>query len=136
VASCQEGESRFLSAIGRGSIAAPNCFKEDILGATKVLFEPKLRIKAMYLYQKLFLGLLWLFLAAFFFLWSWWFPNQPAFSIGNTGISVGWACVVLGLYNFLRWWFSRSALARRRAQAEAAARDEGDKSNPNSQSKA
>jgi hypothetical protein len=97
---------------------------------------PKIRIQPMYLYQKLFFGLLWLLLAAFFFLWPWWFPNQPAFTIGHTGISVGWACAVLGLYNFLRWWFSRSALARRRAQAEAAARDEGDKSNPNSQSKA
>jgi hypothetical protein len=90
----------------------------------------------MYLYQKLFFGLLWLLLAAFFFLWPWYFPDRPNFMIGNTGISVGWACVVLGLFNLVRWWIGRSALARRRAQAEAAARDEGNKSNPNSQSKA
>jgi hypothetical protein len=48
---------------------------------------------------------------------------------------VGWACVVLGLFNLARWWFSRSALARRNKETEAAARSKADKSNPNSQSK-
>jgi hypothetical protein len=89
----------------------------------------------MYAYQKLFFGIIWLLLGAFFFLWPWYVPDQPAFTILNTGISVGWACVVLGLFNLARWWFGRSALARRRDQQDAAAGSQADKSKPDSQSK-
>jgi len=34
-------------------------------------------------------------------------PDAPMRSIGNTGISPGWFCIFLGLFNTMRWWTSR-----------------------------
>jgi uncharacterized membrane protein len=43
--------------------------------------------------------------------------------LGGTPVSLGWAALLLGLYNLARWWASRAGvLARKQQEAELAAR--------------
>jgi hypothetical protein len=51
----------------------------------------------------LILAGLWVFLAALFFIWPW--LDLPPLRF--TG--AGWLCLVLALYNFIRWWASRQS---------------------------
>jgi hypothetical protein len=39
--------------------------------------------------------------------------------IWNTGISIGWGAIALGLYNLLRWWMAWSYHKRQRAIEQA-----------------
>jgi hypothetical protein len=48
-------------------------------------------------------------------------PGVPAPTIWDTGISLGWPALVLGLYNLARWWNRRSYQATLR-QTESADR--------------
>ncbi len=54
-----------------------------------------------------FLALLWAIVAAMLFIFGWKDPDNPYLQIGNTGISLGWAALVLVLYNLARLWSQR-----------------------------
>jgi len=73
----------------------------------------------MYVPVKLFMALLWLILGSCIFYWEWSHPDRPGLTIWNTGISIGWGAIALGLYNMLRWWMAWSYQRRQRAIAEA-----------------
>jgi hypothetical protein len=47
-------------------------------------------------------------------------PPQMQLRLGGTAISTGWIAFLLALYNLMRWWSYRSALAARQAAEEAA----------------
>jgi hypothetical protein len=51
-------------------------------------------------------------------------PPNLRFPRGAGGISLGWAALLLALYNTARWWGLRSAWARRRAAEELERRRE------------
>jgi hypothetical protein len=75
----------------------------------------------MYASVKLFMALVWLFLGGCIFCWEWTHPDRPGLTIWNTGISIGWCAILLGLYNLLRWWMAWSYQKRQRAIEEAEA---------------
>jgi hypothetical protein len=75
----------------------------------------------MYPLVKLFMALVWLVLGACIFYWQWSHPDRPGLTIWNTGISIGWGAIALGLYNLLRWWMAWSYQKRQRAVVEAEA---------------
>jgi hypothetical protein len=45
--------------------------------------------------------------------------GNPAISIPGLGFSPGWVCVLLSLYNFVRWWGRRQSRAHREAEYHA-----------------
>jgi hypothetical protein len=55
----------------------------------------------------LFLGLLWLLGGVVLLAWHA-FTGDPRFRLPLHNLSGGWACLVLALYNFVRWWSQRS----------------------------
>ena len=76
---------------------------------------------AMYASLKLFMALVWFLLGGCIFCWEWTHPDRPGLKIWNTGISIGWGAIVLGLYNLLRWWMACSYEKRQRANEQAEA---------------
>src|SRR5947209_20109952 len=40
-------------------------------------------------------------------LWAWLAPNADQPAVRWTGLSAGWLCLALALYNLVRWWSSR-----------------------------
>jgi hypothetical protein len=68
---------------------------------------------------KLFMALVWFLLGACIFCWEWTHPDGQGLTIWNTGISIGWGAIVIGLYNLLRWWMASSYQKRERALEEA-----------------
>jgi len=77
--------------------------------------------ESMYTSVKLFMALVFLVLGGCIFSWEWTHPDQPGLTIWDTGISMGWGPIVLGLFNLLRWWMAWSYQKRQRAIAEAEA---------------
>lgn len=73
----------------------------------------------MYASVKLLMALVWLVLGGCIFYWEWSHPDRPGLTIWNTGISIAWGAVALGVYNLLRWWMAWSYQKRQRAIAEA-----------------
>src|SRR6516225_12198144 len=75
----------------------------------------------MYASVKPVMALVWFLLGGCIFYWEWMHPDRPGLTIWNTGISIGWGAIALGLYNLLRWWMAWSYEKRQRAieQAEA-----------------
>ncbi len=41
------------------------------------------------------------------------FAGNAAWTIPGVGISVGWLCLLLAAYNFMRWWSRRMDIANR-----------------------
>ncbi len=75
----------------------------------------------MYASVKLFMALVWLLLGACIFYWEWTHPGRRL-TIWDTGISIGWGAIVLGIYNLLRCWMAWSYQKRQRAIEEAESR--------------
>ena len=73
----------------------------------------------MYPAVKFFMALVWLVLGGCILYWEQSHPDRPGLTIWNTGISIGWAAIALGVYNLLRWWMVWSYQKRQRAIAEA-----------------
>jgi len=76
----------------------------------------------MYLTTKLFMAVAWFLIGAFIFLWAWTHPDRPGLTIWDTGISIGWVPLFLGVYNLVWWWIGRLNLRQRQAIEEAEAR--------------
>jgi hypothetical protein len=70
---------------------------------------------------RIYLGmaLFWLLLGGIMVSWPRWHGGDSPFLLVGTDLSFGWAALVLGLYNLLRWWSGRSLALQRRAEAEA-----------------
>ena len=71
----------------------------------------------------LFMGAFWLLLGGALVVYTWVDPiGAPR--VWDTNISIGWVGIVLALYNFARWWSSRSLARDQRAMLEARMRRE------------
>jgi hypothetical protein len=67
----------------------------------------------------LFMAILWLAFCGLLFGWHALHPDSQALRIGGSGPSLGWAALVLALYNLARWWSQRSYARRQRAFEDA-----------------
>jgi hypothetical protein len=47
------------------------------------------------------------------------YTGTPALAIPGVGCSPGWVCLLLALYNFVRWWGRRQSRAHREAERHA-----------------
>ena len=71
----------------------------------------------------LFMGAFWLLLGGALVVYTWVDPVRAP-RVWDTNISIGWVGIVLALYNFARWWSSRSYLKQQREILEASRRRE------------
>jgi hypothetical protein len=74
------------------------------------------------------LAVFWLVLGVAMLLWHASTPDALGRNILGTGLSAGWLCLLLGLYNLVRWWSIRSYAIRQRQfreEANALRRREG-----------
>src|SRR5712691_8204443 len=77
----------------------------------------------------LFMGAFWLLLGGALVVYTWVDPiGAPR--VWDTNISIGWVGIVLALYNFARWWSSRSYLKQQREILEATRRREHENAHP------
>jgi hypothetical protein len=76
----------------------------------------------MYTSVKLFMACIWFLVAGGFFYFDWLHQDRPGLTVWDTGVSIGWVAVFLGLYNLVWWWVSQSREKRRLALREAEAR--------------
>jgi hypothetical protein len=61
------------------------------------------------------LAIFWLVVGVVWILYDYSSGGNGAFSIPGLGWSAGWVCVLLAVYNFMRWW-SRRVSSRTDAQ--------------------
>ena len=71
----------------------------------------------------LVLAFLWLLLGGGLVVWHWLNPEDLRLRFWGS-LSVGWAFLVLALYNVARWWSAQSYLKERRLAQEATRRRE------------
>jgi hypothetical protein len=67
----------------------------------------------------LFMAIFWLFLGAALIIAQGLRPDVRWMRLCGTDLSIGWAAIVLCVYNLVRWWSLRSYEAQRRALDEA-----------------
>lgn len=70
----------------------------------------------------LMMAVFWVILGVPMVIYHWLHPGAAFDNILGTGISAGWLCIVLGLYNVARWWSARSYAAYRQHLEETALR--------------
>jgi hypothetical protein len=88
----------------------------------------------------LVMGLFWLVLGVGLIVAQWFRPDLKWLRLLGTDLSIGWAAIVLCVYNFVRWWSVRSyttnrrriddAYERRRQTAERRGRTEKQEPDP------
>jgi hypothetical protein len=64
------------------------------------------------------LALIWLIVGAALVVWHRLDPDAPGRNFLGTDVSAGWLAVVLGMYNLVRWWATRSVGRRQQALDE------------------
>jgi hypothetical protein len=74
---------------------------------------------------RLIFGIVWLLVAAGICVYQVMHPESGWLwmKLGGTPISLGWAALLLGVYNLARWWASRASMLAQKKEAELAQRD-------------
>jgi len=70
----------------------------------------------------LFMAIFWALVAAAFFLWRVYSPDERGMSLPYSNFSVGWLALVLVAYNLVRWWSRRMIERSRRSQQDVGRR--------------
>jgi hypothetical protein len=70
---------------------------------------------------KLVMALVWLLVGGGIFYWQWAHPDRPGLTIWTTDISIGWAAILLSVYNLLFGLMAFYKQKRQRAVAQAEA---------------